>query len=183
MKDQLIIFLKSFGVSAQGVFCQYSGAKSVGAGIGMLCMGFISNQHVIIAMAFMLLVVMDLFTKQMSIGAQYAARLTGRDIHSIDTMTKIQSIFPAFYAGEIRSLLMRKPFLDKMEVYFISVLCAKAADVVIVNTPDAFVLNLMYSYLGATEFLSILENLRDGGNATMAKLVTIAETKIMNRLK
>ena len=42
----------------------------------------------------------------------------------------------------------------------------------------AFAVNLVWLYLGSVEFLSILENMRDGGNTAIAGLLDIVHAKV-----
>lgn len=143
----------------------------------------ITNTHVIVLIAFMGLVFLDLITKQIALGGKYAAKLKGVDVSELHTIDKIRGIIPALNAEEICSKFMRKGFADKMGMYLAVVCGAFFADVVIVNTPNHFILNLAYSYLGVVELVSILENLRDGGNRKIALLVKAMEDKIMQNIK
>ncbi len=47
----------------------------------------------------------------------------------------------------------------------------------------AFAVNLVWLYLGSVEFLSILENMRDGGNTTITGLLDLVHSKIDGILK
>ena len=42
----------------------------------------------------------------------------------------------------------------------------------------AFAVNLVWLYLGSVEFLSILENMRDGGNTAIAGLLDVVHAKV-----
>lgn len=42
----------------------------------------------------------------------------------------------------------------------------------------AFAVNLVWLYLGSVKFLSILENMRDSGNATIAGLLDVVHSKV-----
>jgi len=45
------------------------------------------------------------------------------------------------------------------------------------------VLWLIDIHLGSSEFLSILENLRDGGNKSMGRFLELVKDKIENKIK
>lgn len=47
----------------------------------------------------------------------------------------------------------------------------------------AFAVNLVWLYLASVEFLSILENMRDGGNTTITGLLELVQSKIDGILK
>lgn len=150
---------------------------------GAFIVKLLAMQHVVVAIAFSILVILDLITKQISISAQYISENNHVDIESLDVESKLWGIPLAISAGKIRSRFMRVNFIKKMATYFFAVAGAYVADIVVVNAPDAIFVNLMWSYLGATEFLSILENLRDGGNAKIGKIIELAEAKIWGKLK
>lgn len=176
-------WLAGFAAHAEDVFCSYFGTKAIAATCVTILVKVFTNTHVVILMAFIALVLMDLATKQVALGAKWVAMQKGVDVSEVPTIDKIRGIAPAFRAKFIKSRLMVNGLCDKMSVYFVAVVCAKITDVVIVNTPDSFMLNLMYSYLGAVECLSILENMRDAGSKTVGRFVELAENKIMNKLK
>lgn len=170
--------------SSWDVFVNGWAVKGIIAWFITVIVGIFSNTHVIVLTCFVGLVFIDLATKQIAVAARYVSETEDVDIKDIDFTTKLWGILLAFNAGEIKSLFMRNKFLSKMAVYLTAVASAKLVDVVIANNGNGeYVLSLMYTYLCMTEFISVLENLRDGGNATIGRVLEFAQAKILGRLK
>lgn len=176
-------FWDYFSVRAEDIFCTYWEGKAVMATCLAVLVKVFTNTHVIIFLAFNGLVILDFITKQIALGGQYIALKRHIPIEQLHLRDKIKGMRPAFNAGYIESFLMRDKFLDKMGVYFVAVACAKLTDMMIINSPESITLHMMYAYLGAVECLSILENMRDGGSPMMGKILSLIETKLMNKLK
>ena len=76
---------------------------------------------------------------------------------------------------------MRKPFITKVLTYCLATAGAWCFD--FMSGQYAFAVNLVWLYLGSVEFLSILENMRGGGNSTIAGLLDVVHSKIDMILK
>ena len=81
----------------------------------------------------------------------------------------------------ISSKHMRKPFVTKVLTYCLATASAWGFDFMAGNY--AFAVNLVWLYLGSVEFLSILENMRDGGNSTISGLLELVQSKVDALLK
>lgn len=144
----------------------------------------ISNKHIVVLLAFIGLVFIDLATKLIALAAQRIADNTKRPIEDIPTISKLWGIPVAMNSGIIKSKFMRDKFLTKMLTYLLAVFSAGLVDQILaVTNNNSYVLNFMYFYLASTEFLSIMENLRDGGNTMVGNFVDLAKNKILSRLK
>lgn len=116
--------------------------------------------------AFAILVWLDCMTRWVAIAYDYS----GKE----GIWTAIKSIPAAHRARAISSTAMRRGLSDKMINYIILVIGALLADYE-AGTP-VFV-NLIISYLSATEFLSIVENLNDAGISALSGLIRIIKTR------
>ena len=76
---------------------------------------------------------------------------------------------------------MRKGFIGKVMTYVAATIAAILFDEM--SGQRQFAVSLVWLYLGSSEFLSILENLRDGGNVSMGKFLDLIRTKIENKVK
>ena len=74
---------------------------------------------------------------------------------------------------------MRKPFCDKVLTYLVATFAAWLADL-FTGTP--ILMKFAWLYLSGAEFLSILENMRDGGNGAMGKFLSLIEDKVKKRV-
>lgn len=115
--------------------------------------------------AFAALVWLDCMTRWVAIAYNYSGQR--------GLWVAIRSIPAAHRARAISSTAMRRGLFDKMINYIILVICALLADYE-AGTP-VFV-NLIVSYLSATEFLSIVENLNDAGISALSGLIDIIKS-------
>ena len=76
---------------------------------------------------------------------------------------------------------MRKGFVQKVLSYVLATFAAVLLDEM--SGQRKFAVSLVWLYLGSSEFLSILENLRDGGNVMLGKFLDLVRTKIENKVK
>lgn len=116
--------------------------------------------------AFAALVWLDCMTRWVAIAYNYSGKA--------GIWTAIKAIPAAHRARAISSTAMRRGLSDKMINYIILVIGALLADYE-AGTP-VFV-NLIVSYLSATEFLSIVENLNDAGISALSGLIRIIKTR------
>ncbi len=142
---------------------------------------FFTNSDVIYFMVFTLLVVVDVITKNLSLGAQYVADERGAKVTDVPFTAKAYGVILAFNAGIIKSITMRDKITSKLGTYLIIIVASILTDSLctgIEGNGEYILYKLSVAYLGATEFLSILENLRDGGNPLAEKLLTVARKKL-----
>lgn len=130
--------------------------------------------HAALFSLFILLVVIDLFTKWISLSHQML-EATQKDA---DLVSSIRGIPEAHRQGIINSNVMRKMFFSKMLMYIILVGAGSIVDkeMVLTSKPPE-IMPLVIVYLSLTEFLSILENLDDAGVSAVSQLVSIILNK------
>lgn len=151
------------------------------SGAGALGMWLIHIKHVQILGVFILLVFIDLFTKWAALAYQMLIEKYGYNPNEIAVWEKYMAIPLAFEEGRISSRYMRKGFVFKVITYVVATIAAVLFDEM--SGQRQFAVSLVWLYLGSCEFLSILENLRDGGNAMLGKFLDLIRTKIENKVK
>lgn len=149
--------------------------KTILAIIAEIAIYMLGLKHVQVLGIFILLVFLDLITKWAAIGYQMLLEL-GASPENISGSDKYLAIPAAWGKGLISSKHMRKPFVTKVLTYCLATAAAWCFDFMAGNY--AFAVNLTWLYLGSVEFLSIMENMRDGGNTTIAGLLELVQTKI-----
>lgn len=147
------------------------------AEVGIYMLGL---KHVQVLGIFVLLVFLDLFTRWAAISYQMLLDL-GASPDNIGMGDKYIAIPAAWGKGLISSKHMRRPFITKVLTYCLATAGAWCFDFMAGNY--AFAVNLVWLYLASVEFLSILENMRDGGNSTIAGLLELVQNKIDVLLK
>ena len=147
------------------------------AEVGIYMLGL---KHVQVLGLFILLVFLDLITKWSAISYQMLIDL-GASPDNISGSDKYIAIPAAWGKGLISSKHMRKPFVTKVLTYCLATGGAWCFDFMAGNY--AFAVNLVWLYLGSVEFLSILENMRDGGNSTISGLLELVQSKVDALLK
>ena len=147
------------------------------ADVGIYMLGL---KHVQVLGIFILLVFLDLITKWAAISYKMLIDM-GANPDNISGSDKYIAIPAAWGKGLISSKHMRKPFVTKVLTYCLATGAAWCFDYM--AGQYAFAVNIVWLYLGSVEFLSILENMRDGGNGTIAGLLDIVHTKIDMILK
>ena len=150
---------------------------AVVAEVGIYMLGL---KHVQVLGIFILLVFLDLITKWSAISYQMLIDL-GASPDNISGSDKYIAIPAAWGKGLINSKHMRKPFVTKVLTYCLATAGAWCFDFMAGNY--AFAVNLVWLYLGSVEFLSILENMRDGGNSTISGLLELVQSKVDALLK
>lgn len=140
----------------------------------------IGLKHVQVLGIFILLVFIDLITKWSAISYQMLIDM-GANPDNISASDKYIAIPAAWGKGLINSKHMRKPFVTKVLTYCLATAGAWCFDFMAGNY--AFAVNLVWLYLGSVEFLSILENMRDGGNSTISGLLELVQSKVDALLK
>ena len=147
------------------------------AEVGIYVLGL---KHIQVLGIFIVLVLLDLLTKWSAIGYQMLVDM-GAKPENISGYAKYIAIPAAWGKGLISSKHMRKPFITKVLTYCLATAGAWCFDFMAGNY--AFAVNLVWLYLGSVEFLSILENMRDGGNATISGLLDLVQSKVDAVLK
>ncbi|MBS5710201.1 MAG: hypothetical protein KHW74_09395 [Veillonella sp.] len=147
------------------------------AEVGIYMLGL---KHVQVLGIFILLVFLDLITKWAAISYQMLIDLVASP-DNISGSDKYIAIPVAWGKGLISSKHMRKPFVTKVLTYCLATAGAWCFDFMAGNY--AFAVNLVWLYLGSVEFLSILENMRDGGNSTISGLLELVQSKVDALLK
>lgn len=155
--------------------------KTLLSGAGAVAIWLIGIKHVQILGVFILLVFIDLFTKWAAIAYKMLIDEFGYDPEKIATWEKYRAIPVAFEKQLIASKYMRKGFIGKVMTYVAATMAAILFDEM--SGQKQFAVSLVWLYLGSSEFLSILENLRDGGNVSMGKFLDLIKTKIENKVK
>lgn len=150
---------------------------AVVAEVGIYVLGL---KHIQVLGIFIILVFLDLLTKWSAIGYQMLIDM-GAKPENIGGIDKYIAIPAAWGKGLISSKHMRKPFVTKVLTYCLATAGAWCFD--FMSGQYAFAVNLVWLYLGSVEFLSILENMRDGGNSTITGLLDIVHSKIDMLLK
>lgn len=147
------------------------------ANIGIYMLGL---KHVQVLGIFIILVFLDLITRWAAISYNMLIDM-GASPEDISVSDKYIAIPAAWGKGLINSKHMRKPFVTKVLTYCMATAGAYCFDFMAGNY--AFAVNLVWLYLASVEFLSILENMRDGGNSTIAGLLDVVHAKIDMILK
>ena len=154
--------------------------KAILAVIAEVAIYMLGLKHVQVLGIFIILVFLDLITKWAAIGYQMLIDL-GANPDNLSGSDKYLAIPAAWGKGLINSKHMRKPFVTKVLTYCLATGAAWCFDFMAGNY--AFAVNLTWLYLGSVEFLSIMENMRDGGNTTIAGLLELVQAKIDTILK
>lgn len=145
---------------------------AVVAEVGIYMLGL---KHVQVLGIFICLVFLDLLTKWAAIGYQMLVDM-GAKPENISGFDKYIAIPAAWGKGLISSKHMRKPFVTKVLTYCLATGAAWCFDYM--AGQYAFAVNIVWLYLGSVEFLSILENMRDGGNTAIAGLLDVVHAKV-----
>lgn len=153
-------------------------ALSVVAGVAIWLIGL---KHIQVLGIFILLVGIDLVTKWASVAYKMLVDQYKYDPERIAVWEKYRAIPTAFEMGLIKSEYMRKGFVKKVLTYVTATMAAFLFDYM--SDQKSFAVNLVWLYLGSSEFLSILENLRDGGNQSMGRFLELVRDKIEHKIK
>lgn len=158
--------------------------RSVFSAIGGVAIWIIGLKHFQVMGVFILLVFMDLFTKWATIAYQMLVD-EGADGKELSVIDKYMAIPLAFEKKLISSSYMRKGFEKKTLTYVMATGAAYLFDLMAAGTTGhtSFAVNLVWLYLGSAEFLSILENLRDGGNTSMGKFLDLVRNKVESKVR
>lgn len=154
--------------------------KAILAVIAEVAIYILGLKHIQVLGIFIILVFLDLITRWSAISYKMLVDM-GANSENISGWDKYVAIPVAWGKGLISSRHMRKPFVTKVLTYCLATCAAWCFDYM--AGQYAFAVNLVWLYLGSVEFLSILENMRDGGNATIAGLLDVVHSKVDMILK
>ena len=154
--------------------------KAILAVIAEVAIYILGLKHIQVLGIFIILVFLDLITRWSAISYKMLVDM-GANSENISGWDKYVAIPVAWGKGLISSRHMRKPFVTKVLTYCLATCAALCFDYM--AGQYAFAVNLVWLYLGSVEFLSILENMRDGGNATIAGLLDVVHSKVDMILK
>lgn len=154
--------------------------KAMLAVVAEVAIYILGLKHIHVLGIFIILVFLDLITRWSAISYKMLIDM-GANPDNISGYDKYIAIPAAWGKGLISSKHMRKPFVTKVLTYCLATAGAWCFDFMAGNY--AFAVNLVWLYLGSVEFLSILENMRDGGNTTITGLLDLVQSKIDMLLK
>lgn len=149
--------------------------KAVLAIIAEVAIYILGLKHIQVLGIFIILVFLDLITRWSAISYKMLIDM-GANPDNISGWDKYVAIPAAWGKGLISSKHMRKPFVTKVLTYCLATGAAWCFDYM--AGAYAFAVNLVWLYLGSVEFLSILENMRDGGNTAIAGLLDVVHAKV-----
>lgn len=148
-------------------------------------LSFHQSQYVYIAQGIFWLLVIDIITKWFAISNQYLLE-QGIPQEKITTIDKFRGWIPAFRAGKITTAHLGAGFLSKMIQYALLLTAAMMIDSAFGNTGIVLGMKAITFTIGYTcysEFLSIVENMRDSGVSHMDKLMDLLSSNVLNKLK
>lgn len=149
-----------------------------------LFLSFHQSDYAYIAQGIFWLLVIDIITKWFAISNQYLLSL-GIPQEHITTIDKFRGWVPAFRAGKITTAHLGTGFLSKMIQYALLLTAAVMIDSAFGNTGIVLGMKAITFTIGYTcysEFLSIVENMRDSGVAHMDKLMDLLSSNIFKKL-
>lgn len=130
--------------------------------------------HLELITLFTVLIVIDLFTKWLSLSYGYL-KTEDKEPTVIDS---IRAMPAAHRAGVISSKQMKYQFVSKMAVYIMLTIASGVADEMLFAVHrDPMLMELCISYLAASEVLSVVENLNDTGVSILSGLIQIIKSR------
>lgn len=148
--------------------------------VGSAGIWILNLKHVQVLGVFIILVLFDLLTKWGAIAYNMLIE-AGAKPEDISAWDKYMAVITAFEKGLISSRHMRKPFVTKVMTYVLATSVGWCFD--FMAGKEAFVVNLVWLYLASAEFLSVLENMRDGGNTLMGQFLDTIRGMIESKFK
>lgn len=150
-----------------------------------LILSFHQSDYAYVAQGIFWLLVLDIITKWFAISNQYLIE-QGIPPENITTIDKFRGWIPAFRAGKITTSHLGTGFLSKMIQYALLLSAAVMIDHAFGNSGIVLGMKAITFTIGYTcysEFLSIVENMRDSGVPHMDKLMDLLSSNILNKLK
>ncbi|MDU2063792.1 MAG: phage holin family protein [Sporomusaceae bacterium] len=163
-------------------FCSLADAWLV-KGFIVFLVGAATSIHGVALTAFIVLVVIDLFSKWIALAYAHLKDCNKEN----DLFSCIADIPGAIKAGYINSDEMKHRFAGKIIVYMILTFMAVNVDTLLFASGESpIILKVVWSYLAATEAMSVLENLRDAGIEQAGSLLSFLRdrtTILLDRFK
>lgn len=150
-----------------------------------LILSFHQSDYAYVAQGIFWLLVLDIITKWFAISNQYLIE-QGIPQEDITTIDKFRGWIPAFRAGKITTANLGTGFLSKMIQYALLLSAAVMIDHAFGNSGIVLGMKAITFTIGYTcysEFLSIVENMRDSGVSHMDTLMDLLSSNILNKLK
>ena len=150
-----------------------------------LILSFHQSDYAYVAQGIFWLLVLDIITKWFAISNQYLIE-QGIPQEDITTIDKFRGWIPAFRAGKITTANLGTGFLSKMIQYALLLSAAVMIDHAFGNSGIVLGMKAVTFTIGYTcysEFLSIIENMRDSGVSHMDTLMDLLSSNILNKLK
>lgn len=136
---------------------------------------FFFGNHGTALLAFIVLILIDLFTKWLALAYKYLLD-QGICREQAGLWQCVRSMKKAFANRYITSEMMKTKFAGKIILYM--VLVAAVVQVDHMAGGEGVFLRTAWYYLAATEALSIVENLRDAGVQSLTPLLTFIRAKM-----
>lgn len=150
-----------------------------------LVLSFHETEYAYIAQGIFWLVILDIITKWFAISYQYLIE-QGMEAEKITTMDKFRGWVPAFRAGKLNTSHMGFGFVSKMVQFALLLTAATMIDTAFANSNVVLpmrAITFMVGFICYSEFMSIVENMRDSGVSHMNTLMDILSSNILNKLK
>lgn len=130
--------------------------------------------HAELVSLFVMLIIIDLATKWIEL----AHNTIKTDNYTPNLLESIKAIPQAHRMGIISSKAMKVQFCGKIIVYVIVVMAGSIMDTMTVQVHQlGLIMPMCVSYLAASEFLSIIENLDDAGISAVHNLTALVKKK------
>ena len=138
-------------------------------------LSFFFGSHGTALLAFIVLILIDLFTKWLALAYKYLLD-QGMCREQVGLWQCTRNMKKAFANRYITSEMMKTKFAGKVILYMILVVAVVQVDHMAGG--DGVFLGTAWYYLAATEALSIVENLRDAGVQSLTPLLTFIRSKM-----
>jgi hypothetical protein len=139
----------------------------------------LTSVHGTAMIAFVVLVFIDLLTRWIALCYKHLQDCSRDD----DLYSCIADIPMAIKAGYINSDAMKHRFVGKIIVYMVLTVMAVNVDKLLFASGETpIILKVVWTYLAATEAMSVLENLRDAGIEQAGSLLIFLRDRTTNLL-
>ena len=170
--------------SLQSLFEHWQSKAMFGAGLTLLTK-YSNSEYITVAQSFFWLAILDIITKFFAISNK---NLIDKGIpqEQISTWDKFVGWLLAFHEHKITSAAMMLGFVSKIIQFAIILTAAYYIDNSLNSMKTQLPVNAVTFCIGFivySEFLSIVENMRDSGVAHMDKLCELLTSNVFNKLK
>ena len=160
-------------------------SKAMFGGVLTLLIEYNNSEYITVAQSFFWLAILDIITKFFAISNK---NLIDKGIpqEQISTWDKFVGWLLAFHENKITSAAMMLGFVSKITQFAIILTAAYYIDNSLNSMKTQLPVNAVTFCIGFivySEFLSIVENMRDSGVAHMDKLCELLTSNIFNKLK